>query len=179
MKISELTAGQGKVLLVGDVTEKGDPKAFEKFGKTKMLSECKLQDDSGEIKLTLWDAEIDMVKLGDKVQLTNGYVAEYQNILSVSTGKFGKLKVVGGTEPIPVEQIESAPPTPAKAAVASMRNIVNPQTLGMCCNLVSRFMSQEAAYEIKNFGNWKETFKSSVKGMYKAVEEIEKDLAVR
>jgi replication factor A1 len=94
MEIKELQAKQGKVDIVVEILEKEEPKEFSKFGMSGKLCNCKAKDGSGEIKLTLWNEQVDQVSTGDKVQITNGYVSEYQGELQLSTGKFGQLEVV-------------------------------------------------------------------------------------
>lgn len=111
MKISELQARQGKVDLVAEVVEKEEPRSFEKFGKSGKVCNAKLKDETGEVKLTLWNEEVDMVNVGDKVQITNGYVNEWQGELQLSAGKFGKMEVIKGDAPATAAepQPEAAP----------------------------------------------------------------------
>jgi len=94
MNIKDLQARQGKVELVGEITEKGQPREFEKFGRSGKVCDSKLKDVSGEIKLSLWNEQVDKVHIGDTVKITNGYVGEWQGELQLSTGKFGQLEVI-------------------------------------------------------------------------------------
>lgn len=110
MSVKDLQARQGNVDLVLEVVEKGDIREFEKFGKTGRVCNAVAKDDTGQIKLTLWNEQIDQVDVGDKVHLTNGYVGEYQGELQLSTGKFGQLEIVekGEKKPQPEEKTESS-----------------------------------------------------------------------
>jgi ssDNA-binding replication factor A large subunit len=95
MKVSELQARQGDVNIILEITEKGDERTFEKFGKTGRVCNAKGKDEEGdEISLTLWNEQIDQVNVGDKVKVTKGYVGEWQGEKQLSTGKFGTLEVV-------------------------------------------------------------------------------------
>jgi len=94
MKINELKPRQGKVDIEVEITEIGDTREFQKFGKPGRVATAVAKDGSGEIKLTLWNDEIDMVKVGDKVKITNGYVNEFQGEMQLTAGRFGKLEVV-------------------------------------------------------------------------------------
>ncbi len=94
MKISELKARQGKVELTAEVISIEEPRTFNKSGKDERVANAIIKDDSGEIKLTLWNDEIEKVKVGDKVKITNGYVNEWQGTLQLTAGRFGKLEVV-------------------------------------------------------------------------------------
>jgi replication factor A1 len=98
MKISEIEVRMGKIDVSGEIVAKEEPREFEKFGNTIKVCNCDLKDDSGEIKLTLWNDEIDQVKVGDKVKITNGYCNEYQGEKQLTAGKFGKLEVVKAEE---------------------------------------------------------------------------------
>ena len=67
MKISELLAGQGNVDVEGVIIELGEKRSFSKFGKELVLCQSVLQDDSGSIKLTLWNEDASRFKEGDRV----------------------------------------------------------------------------------------------------------------
>lgn len=94
MDIGEIKANQGKINVEGAITEKDKPREFDKFGKKGKVCNAVLEDDSGKIKLTLWNDEVDRVNKGDKVKITNGYCSEYQGEKQLSAGKFGKLEVM-------------------------------------------------------------------------------------
>lgn len=95
MPIADLKAGQGKVDLTVDIMDKGDVRTFSKFGKEGRVCNATAKDASGEIKLSLWNEQVDQVNVGDKIKITNGYVSEWQGEKQLSTGKFGTLEVIG------------------------------------------------------------------------------------
>ena len=94
MNINEIKAGQGNITVEGEITEVSEPRTFEKYGKTGRVANATLKDDTGTIKLSLWNEQIDTVKQGATVRITNGYVGEWKGELQLSTGKFGKLEVL-------------------------------------------------------------------------------------
>ena len=94
MEIKNLKANSGNVDIVAKVASKEQPRAFEKFGKTGKVCNAKIKDDSGEISLTLWNDEIDKVKVGSKIRISNGYVGEWQGERQLSAGKFGKIEII-------------------------------------------------------------------------------------
>ena len=96
MKISELRAGQGSVNIEATVIEMGEPREFNKYGRVLKVANAMIKDDSGSIKLSLWNADIDRVKIGNTIKITNGYVSEFQGEKQLTTGKFGKLEVSEG-----------------------------------------------------------------------------------
>jgi replication factor A1 len=94
-KVKDLHAKQGNVTIELDVLDVGPSREFQKFGKPGKVASAIAKDDTGDVKLTLWNDEIEQVKAGDRIKLTNGYVSEWQGELQVSTGRFGKIEVVG------------------------------------------------------------------------------------
>lgn len=94
--ISELNAGQGNVNVEGTITEVGEGRTFSKFGKEMTVANAILQDDSGTIKLTLWNEDVTKYKEGDKVKITNGYVNEFQGEKQLTSGKFGQIEKADG-----------------------------------------------------------------------------------
>ena len=98
MNISELTPKQGNVNIIVEIVDMGDAREFTKFGKTGKVVTATVKDESGEIKLSLWNEQIDKVKVGDKVKITNGYVSEWQGEKQLTSGRMGTLEVVDGEE---------------------------------------------------------------------------------
>ncbi|MCD6227009.1 DNA-binding protein [Candidatus Micrarchaeota archaeon] len=93
MKISELK--QGTVESVrGEIVEKGEPREVtSKYGKRMIVASLKLKDDTGEIKLSLWGDDIEKVKVGDKIEIKNGWVSTFRDELQLSLGRNGEMIV--------------------------------------------------------------------------------------
>jgi replication factor A1 len=98
MQIKDLKPKMGNVDVTVDVVDVGDPREFNKFGKPGRVATAIAKDESGDVKLTLWNDDIDKIKAGDKVHLTNGYVNEWQGEIQLTTGRMGKMEVVGKSE---------------------------------------------------------------------------------
>jgi len=109
MKISDLQVGQGKVDIEAEITEVEEPRSFNKFGREIRVTNAVIKDDSGTVKLTLWNDDIDKVKAGDKVKVTNGFVNEFQGEKQLTSGKFGKLEILGKGEESKEEAKEEEP----------------------------------------------------------------------
>jgi len=97
MKISELTVRQGNVDVEGTIKEIGEIKNFNKFGRELRVADAILEDDSGTVKLSLWNDDVEKFKAGDKVKITNGYVNEFQGEKQLTAGKFGKMELSDGS----------------------------------------------------------------------------------
>jgi replication factor A1 len=65
-----------------------------KTGGQAQVADAILKDETGQIKLTLWDAQIKMVKQGSKVRIENGYISSFRGENSLNVGKYGKLQVL-------------------------------------------------------------------------------------
>ncbi len=95
MQIKDLKPKQGNVDVTVDVIDVSDPREFQKFGKPGKVATAIAKDETGDIKLTLWNEDIERVKAGDKIHIVNGYVSEWQGEMQLTTGRLGKLEVVG------------------------------------------------------------------------------------
>jgi replication factor A1 len=98
MEIKDLKPNAGSVDLVLEVVDKDEPRTFEKFGKTGSVCNAKVKDETGEVKMTLWNEDIEKVKVGDKIHIENGWCSEFRDELQISSGKFGKIEVVEAME---------------------------------------------------------------------------------
>ncbi|MGC8585991.1 MAG: OB-fold nucleic acid binding domain-containing protein [Candidatus Micrarchaeia archaeon] len=95
MKISDLKVGTSNVTIQGKVVNKEEPReVVTKYGKRLSVANITLQDETGSIAMSLWGNDIDMVNVGDVIEVSNGYVNEFRGTPQLSTGKFGKIRVV-------------------------------------------------------------------------------------
>jgi replication factor A1 len=93
--IKELTDGMKRVSVEAQVVEKGDVREVRsKFkDETYRIVDAVVADESGSVKLTLWNEQIEMVNVGDKIKIDNGYVTSFKGEIQLNVGKFGKLTV--------------------------------------------------------------------------------------
>ena len=94
MAIKDLQAKQGNANVIATVVSKDSIREFQKFGKAGKVCNATIKDDTGEVKLTLWNEQIDSISIGDKIEIKNGYVNEWQGEKQLSTGKFGSLEII-------------------------------------------------------------------------------------
>jgi replication factor A1 len=62
-------------------------------GGQAKVADCTLGDDTGTIKLTLWDDQIDQVNVGSKVRVENGYTNSFRGEVRLNVGRYGKLSI--------------------------------------------------------------------------------------
>ena len=94
MKVSEIKIKQAVPEIELEIVSKGEIREFANDRGSGKVCNAAAKDDSGEIKVTLWNEQCDHVNEGDKVKLENGWCGEYQGEKQLSTGKFGKLTKV-------------------------------------------------------------------------------------
>ncbi|MEK6852596.1 MAG: hypothetical protein AABX59_01825 [Nanoarchaeota archaeon] len=94
MSLSDLRAGQSRVDLEADVVEVSETRSFVRFGRVIRVANAVIKDEEGEGTLTLWNNDVDKVKSGDHIKITNGFVKEFNGKLTLTAGKFGKIEVM-------------------------------------------------------------------------------------
>jgi len=97
MKISELKPNQGKVDIEVTIKNVGEARVFNKFGKDLRVANAIVTDETGETTLSLWNDDIDKVKEGDKVKISNGYVSQFNGKNQLTSGKFGNIEILKET----------------------------------------------------------------------------------
>lgn len=95
MKIAELNVGQGDIVVAGTVKELDELKIINKYGRELKLRNVVIEDDSGSIKLTLWNEDAEKFAVGDTVKVINGYVNEFNGEKQLTAGKQGKIEKAG------------------------------------------------------------------------------------
>ncbi len=94
MQIKDLRDGMKRVNIEATVMEKGTPRqVMSREGETLSVADARVEDESGNIKLTLWNEQIALVNLNDIVRIENGYITSYKGEIQLNIGKFGKLTV--------------------------------------------------------------------------------------
>jgi len=93
--IKDLVDGMKRVDVEGKIVEKGDPREVKSRFKdeTYRIVDAVLADESGSIKLTLWNEQIEQVNVGDNIKIENGYITSFKGETQLNTGKFGKLSI--------------------------------------------------------------------------------------
>lgn len=95
MKVRDLRSGMRRVDLSAHIVEISEPReVVTRFGETHRVATAVVADDTGTIKLSLWDDNISQVKVGDNIKIENGYVTTFQNENQLNVGRFGKLSVI-------------------------------------------------------------------------------------
>lgn len=95
MNISELTNDMRHVTIEGIVEKITEPRTVNlRAGGSAQVADAIITDDTGNIKLSLWDDQIKMIKEGDKILIENGYTQAFRGENSLNIGRYGKLTVI-------------------------------------------------------------------------------------
>lgn len=94
MQIADIKEGMRKVDVEGIISQKGDVRSVSlKTGGEANVVSATLKDKSGEIALSLWDAQTETA-VGAKVRIANGYATAFRGALQITVGRFGTLTVL-------------------------------------------------------------------------------------
>jgi replication factor A1 len=96
LKIKDLKTGMRRVDVTAKVVEKSEPReVLSRFkDTTHKVATAIIADETGNIKLTLWNEQINQVEVDDTVKIENGYVTSFRGEPQLNVGKYGKLSVV-------------------------------------------------------------------------------------
>ena len=97
MNIGELRVGMKNIDVRGKIIEKSETReVYSRYGfNVHRVSYVKISDDTGSIKLILWNDQIESVSAGDTIQIENGYVSQFRGMDQLNVRKrSGKISVV-------------------------------------------------------------------------------------
>jgi len=91
--IADLVPSSKRVTVEGTLIDKKQPKVVEtRYGETK-LSLGILRDETGTINLPLFNDNINLIEVGDKVRIENAYVSVYEGRLNLNIPR-GRGKII-------------------------------------------------------------------------------------
>ena len=95
MNIGDLKPGMRGVSIEGTIDSLTEPRTVNlRAGGTAQVADAVISDETGTIKLSLWDDQINMVKQGDRISIENGYTQAFRGENSLNIGMYGNLKKV-------------------------------------------------------------------------------------
>ncbi len=92
-RITDIQNGQQRVLVEGKVEHISSPRTVtsKKTGEELKVANATLSDDTGSIKLVLWNEQIRQVKENTSIRIEEGYVKEFRDELQLSIGQWGMI----------------------------------------------------------------------------------------
>lgn len=96
MKIRDLKDGMRRVNIVAKVLEISEPReVVSRFdGRVYKVADAVIGDETGTIKLSLWNEQIGRINVNDTIKIENGYVRSFKGERHLNVGRFGKLTVL-------------------------------------------------------------------------------------
>jgi replication factor A1 len=97
--IAELRSGMKHINLKAKVQEIPKPaQVHTQFGNTAMVVNALIGDETGTIKLCLWEGQINTVALSDNIEIRNAQVCLFRGEKQLRLGKNGALTVINSTQ---------------------------------------------------------------------------------
>ncbi len=95
MKIKELRNGMRRVDVEAKVLEKTPTREVMSRYKDVVhrVATAIVSDDTGKIKLTLWNEQIGQVNVNDNIKVENGYITTFRGEMQLNVGRYGTLTV--------------------------------------------------------------------------------------
>ena len=93
-RIADLRPGMNGTVEAEVVSIDQSREVRTKFGKLVRVANATIQDESGQMIVTLWEKDIDRVSIGDKIKIENGWVSDFKGNLQITAGKTGKLEII-------------------------------------------------------------------------------------
>ena len=94
MKIEDIKLGLSGISVEGKIVEIGESRDVNTKYGVRSVADAVLEDDTGQIKLSLWEDQIDSVNVGDAVVVRGAYVTQFRDTLQLNIPKSGKLELV-------------------------------------------------------------------------------------
>jgi len=95
LHVADLKTGMKQINLRARVVEIPEPKrVFTRFGNYAAVTNALIADETGNIKLCLWNEQIGSISEGDIIQIENACASMFKGEQQLRIGKNGKLSVV-------------------------------------------------------------------------------------
>lgn len=92
MNVRDLKPGMSHVNITVKVREVSESKqVVTSAGVNHEILELNVGDESGSIKLVLWDEKIMPLKVGDAVAIENGFVTSFKGAWRINVGRYGNI----------------------------------------------------------------------------------------
>jgi len=93
--VQDLRHGMKKVNLEAKVLETPTPSTVQtRYGNSAKVTNAWIADETGKIKLCLWNEQVDFVNVGDTVQIKNASVSTFKGERQLRLGKTGTVSVL-------------------------------------------------------------------------------------
>ncbi|MGD0451769.1 MAG: hypothetical protein ABSA79_12035 [Candidatus Bathyarchaeia archaeon] len=107
--VNALRAGMKRVNVKAEVLEIPKPvQVHTQFGNTVMVVNALVQDDTGKIKLCLWEGQINSITVGENIEIKNAHVCVFRGERQLRLGKKGVLSALQNPAEALKQQVATA-----------------------------------------------------------------------
>jgi len=107
LKIRDLKVGMKRVNLKARVLAISKPQlALTRYNDYVMFANATLTDETGTIKLTLWNSRTNMLSINNIIEIENANVAAYRGELQLRMGRNSKLEVIENCDVALLQKLE-------------------------------------------------------------------------
>lgn len=93
MNIRDLKPGMSSINIKVTVSDISKPKQITTGkGIEHEILEVEVKDETGTMTLVLWDEKIISLKVGDTLQIENGFVTSFKGEWRINVGKYGEIE---------------------------------------------------------------------------------------
>jgi ssDNA-binding replication factor A large subunit len=94
MKIKDIKRGLSNISIEAKVIDIADPREVQTRYGPKNVADATLEDDSGQISLTLWEEKIKSISVGDTIGINGAFVTSFRDKLQLNIPKTGKIEIL-------------------------------------------------------------------------------------
>jgi replication factor A1 len=94
MKIKDIKVGMSNISIEANVVDKSEVRSVQtKYGRRE-VADIFLEDETGRIKASLWEDQIEKIIEGDKIKIYGAYATEFRGELQLSIPKRGIIETI-------------------------------------------------------------------------------------
>ena len=94
MKINEIKRGMSNVSVEGKIVDISETRDVQTRYGRRTVADATLEDETGQINVTLWQDQIGRVAVGNKISVDGAFVTEFRDKLQLSIPRSGKIQVI-------------------------------------------------------------------------------------
>jgi len=93
--VQDLRHGMKKINLEAEVLETSTPSlVYTQYGNSATVTNARIADETGKVKLCLWNEQANSITVGDTIQIKNASVSTYKGERQLRLGKNGTVSVL-------------------------------------------------------------------------------------
>jgi replication factor A1 len=106
--VQDLRHGMKKVNVEAEVLETPKPSlVYTRYGNSAMVTNAWIADETGKVKLCLWNEQASSIAIGDFIQIKNASVIAFKGERQLCLGKNGTISVLQSRDALTRQRIEA------------------------------------------------------------------------